>query len=103
MPFQEKDTTRDCFRFVDIEVTELETRLWRSVFAKKGSNIQLRHEIIHGDQLPLEDIEKYYNVDTIEKILIEITKFVYLIEEERFNKYKYSEEHAIFLEKLNRE
>ncbi len=98
--FQQKDTTRDCFKFVYIDLPELAPRLWQKIFSKRDSYMQLRHEIIHGDRPSLNDIEEKYTIENIERILFDIVQFVYLIEEQRFLKYPREEEQLDFIQRL---
>ena len=98
--FQQKDTTRDCFKFVYIDLPELAPRLWQKIFSKRDSYMQLRHKIIHGDRPSLNDIEEKYTIENIEIILFDIVQFVYLIEEQRFLKYPCEEEELDFIQRF---
>ena len=98
--FQQKDTTRDCFRIINIDLIRLAPRLWQEIFAKRNSIMQLRHKIIHGDRPSLKDIEEDYTIENIEKALFTIIQLVYKIEEQRFQLYPSIEEQADFIQSL---
>jgi hypothetical protein len=99
--FQQKDTTRDCFRFINISLPQLAPRLWQDIFSKSDdSYMQLRHKIIHGARPSFEEIENIYTIKKIESALFSIAHFVYLIESQRFQLYPRIEEKADFIQRL---
>jgi len=100
--FQQRDVCKECFKFVDIDIPRLDSRLWQKIFSKKDSYMQLRHKIIHGDRPSIEEINEIYSIDSLESALFDIVKFIYLIEEQRFLKYKCVEENSNFIQSLRK-
>ncbi len=98
--FQQKDTTRDCYKFVYIDLPELAPRLWQKIFSKRDSYMQLRHEIIHGERPSLNEMKEKCTIEVIETALFDIVQFVYLIEEQRFLKYPSIEEQTDTIQRL---
>jgi hypothetical protein len=62
--------------------------------------MELRHKIIHGERPSVKEIDETYGIIYLENALIDIVRFVYLIEEQRFLKYKRIEENSDFLKSL---
>lgn len=100
--FQQKDVCRECFRFVDIYLPGLDSKLWQKIYSKKDGYMQLRHNIIHGDRPSVKEINEIYGINSLESALFDIVRFVYLIEEQRFFKYKTIEEHSDIIQSLRK-
>lgn len=98
--FQQKDACRECFKFININLFELDPKLWQKIFSKNDSYMDLRHKIIHGGRPAVKEINEIFGINYLENALIDIVRFVYLIEEQRFLKYKRIEENSDFLQSL---
>lgn len=100
--FQQKDACRECFKFVDIDLPRLDSKLWQKIFSKKDSYMELRHKIIHGDRPSVEEMNEIYSIESLERALFDIVHFVYTIEEQRFLKYKCKGENSNFIQSLRK-
>ena len=101
--FQQKDTCRECYRLINIDLPKLDSILWQKIFSKEpDSYMQVRHQIIHGSRPSVKDINQIYSIEFLENALFDIVRFTYLIEKQRFLKYKDKAELADFIQELRK-
>ena len=86
--FQEKSYLKAAFKTFDIDLYNLTQNLWEKIFSQDiTSYVKIRHRAVHGitDEIFLKyDI---INIETVENCMLDIAKFIYLIDEHIVRKF----------------
>lgn len=77
-------------------------KLHERIFSKNEySYMEIRHRIIHGGYTPSGYKFEQIEIETVEKCMIDITKFNYLIDKHIVEKYSDLQFYGTYFQKIN--
>jgi len=86
LDFQQKQKVRNAFLLFDIDLEAIDKKIWQKIYSKDPlSYSNLRHLVVHKGKsfTPKNKV----NLEVIENCILDIAKFVYLIEKKATEKY----------------
>ena len=86
LDFQQKQRCRNAFLLFDIDLVAIDQKIWQKIYSKdRHSYSSLRHSVVHIGKSYITRIK--VNLEIIENCILDIVKFVYLVEKEVTKKY----------------
>lgn len=90
--FQQKEKCKNAYNLIGIDVVNIDESIWEKIYSENGY-IKKRNSTIHGDIHDyiginnLRDFDLDKQVEDLENALMDIVKFVFYIEHQRFFRY----------------
>lgn len=90
--FQQKEKCKIAYNLIGIDVVNIPESIWEKIYSKNGY-IKKRNSFIHGSVENtlginnIKDFDLYKHIEDLENALMDIVKFVFYIEHQRFFRY----------------
>jgi len=98
--FQEKGYLKTAFKTFDIKLSDIVGNLWNKIFSRDiTSYMQIRHRIIHGITDEFFLIYDLIDIETVEDCMLDIAKFIYLIDKYILTKFPEVQYYYTFFQK----
>ncbi len=91
--FQQKRKCKIAFKLIGIDVVNIEESIWEKIYTSENGYITKRNLCVHSDIHDYLGIKNIYDFDlkqvfeVLENTIMDIVKFVYYIEHQRFFKF----------------
>ncbi len=95
--FQNNEDIKKAFKFLEIDLVNIinhqDNDLWRRIFSDEKKNLKkrgyfkIRHKLVHGGIESSILLKRIITIDLIERAILDITKFVFIIESDISSKY----------------
>ncbi len=90
LTFQRKESLKEKYGELDIEIAQLDENLWREIFSSRESEkgiIKLRNIIVHNGWKGIEKKSDMLNHIDIKELTLTICKFIKIVEETTIKQY----------------
>jgi len=79
--FQNKEIIKICYKIIGINIYKLDKILWEKILTDNDAYIQIRHKIIHKGFIGgIKYYNNLFNLEFIERCIIDIISFIFNIE-----------------------
>ena len=100
--FQNKKNVKRAFKLFDIELNKINEDLFGKIYYRdEKSYMKLRHRIVHGKSEGIFFAYELIDIETVENCMLDIAKFIYLIDKYIVKKYPELEYYHTFFRKTD--